>query len=80
IVSGYYKDKYWRKYFAAIATDTYDDERKEFARYTCRTWNSYYGGDARLVTVQYIQVKRPILPDGGQGQESRKLIAQYTCA
>jgi hypothetical protein len=80
IVSGYYKDKYWRKYFSAIARDTYADERKEFARYACHEWNAHYGGDARLDKIQMIMIKKPTLMDGGQGQEQRKLLAQYTCA
>ena len=80
IVNGYYKDKYWRKYFSAISTDSYADERKEFARFACRNWNAYYGGDARLETLQVIMIKKPTKLDGSTGQEQRKLIAQYTCA
>jgi hypothetical protein len=80
IVDGWYKDKYWRKYFAAIAQDDAEAERKEFARYVCRNWNSYYTGAARLDTLQIVMVRKPTLPDGGYGEETRKLIASYTCS
>jgi hypothetical protein len=79
IVNGYYKDKYWRKYLSAIAQDNYENEQREFARYACRTWNAHYGGQARLDTLQIITVKRPTLLDGGEGKETRTLVAEYTC-
>jgi hypothetical protein len=80
IVSGYYKDKYWRKYLTAIAGDNYSRHRREFAGYVCRNWNSYYGGDARLKTVQLIVVKQPTLMGGQEGEEDRELIASFTCS
>jgi hypothetical protein len=79
IVDGWYKDKYWRKYFAAIAEDDAEAERKVFAAYACRTWNAYYTGPARLNRLQIVMVRKPTLPEGGHGDETRKLIANYTC-
>ncbi len=79
IASGYYKDKYWRKYFASIADSDKGDERHQFAAYVCRTWNASHTDALDVETLDYVLVSERTLPDGERGEQSRKEVADYTC-
>jgi hypothetical protein len=79
IVGDYYGNKYWRKYFTAIADKERTDERRAFAAYACRTWNGHYGGDVRLVAVQVYRMTERTLPDYEDAPTVRTAIAQYRC-
>lgn len=79
IAGSYYRDKYWRKYVAAIAEPGRDDERQAFASYVCRTWNAAHIGDLDVDSLQYVLVSERTLPDGERGEQSRKNVANFTC-
>lgn len=79
IVDAYYRDKYWRKYFDAIVGDENANERREFASYTCRTWNGRYGGDVALARVEIYTMSVQTLPDNAPAPTRRATVGEYRC-
>lgn len=80
IAGDYYKDKYWRKYFASIADSGKTEERRQFAAYVCRTWNAAHTGTMDVEKLLYVYVSERTLPDGARGEQSRDNVASFTCA
>lgn len=79
IVGDYYKDKYWRKYLESIGVDGDKDNQREFAAYTCRTWNGHYGGDVELESVQIVRLSQRTLPGDQDPPVTRTIAGAYNC-
>ncbi|MGH2532481.1 MAG: HTTM domain-containing protein [Thermomicrobiales bacterium] len=79
IAGDLYKDKYWRKYLAAIARDANAAERREFAAFTCRSWNDHHTGGTELIALQISVMIERTLPDYGEAESQRDVISEYRC-
>jgi hypothetical protein len=80
IAGGYYKDKYWRKYFASIAGSGKAEERRQFAAYVCRTWNAAHTGTMDVEKLLYVYVSERTLPNGERSEQTKKNVATFTCS
>jgi hypothetical protein len=75
-----YGDKYWRKYIDEIPKAGKAAERRAYARYICRTWNSHYGGDVALEGFEIVRLHRPTRPNYEEAPVQRTTMAEYTCS
>jgi hypothetical protein len=81
IASDYYQDKYWRKYFDAIAPKVNAGKRNAFASYVCKTWNAYYADGMQVQSLVYVIVSEKTSPDGEpvEAQQGRGVLGRFTC-
>jgi hypothetical protein len=80
IPDSYYHDKFWRKYFDAIADDGDAAERRAFAQYTCRKWNDQNEGADYLDRLQFVRLRKATLPDNKQGDTKLFKISELSCS
>jgi hypothetical protein len=79
IPDGYYHNKFWRKYFDAMADDGYKQEQLAFATYTCVQWNAVHSGPERLDRLELIRLRKATLPDDKQGEVKLYKLTELTC-
>jgi hypothetical protein len=79
IVSDYYKDKYWRKYFDHLDGAGSEAEQLAMASYVCDQWNAQHDGDQRLAQLSFMQIRIQTLPDNQRGKPDIQTIRSFGC-
>jgi hypothetical protein len=79
IVSDYYKDKYWRKYFDHLNGSGSEAEQLAMASYICNHWNAVHEGDQRLSQLSFMQIRILTLPDNQRGKPDIQTIRSFGC-
>lgn len=75
-----YKDFRWRKYMVNLWSASFNQYRKYFARYLCRTWNESHPSDENVVNFEIIYMKEDTPPPGQPLPKAEKVpIFNWNC-
>ncbi len=74
-----YRGEHWRKYLNSI-TFGRREERRAFAAYVCRTWNTEHRAESALVSLQTFHMRRRILPNYQVPDAEPILRFTYNCS
>lgn len=72
------QDKYWRKFFQSAKRD--DENIRQFAAFTCRSWNAENSGDEKLSKIWLVQGYAKTLDDGHRDKPVFDQLGSWRCS
>lgn len=79
LISHMFKNERWRRYIMNLWGQDYVDQRPNYARYLCRTWNRTHTGDKQLISLELYYMLQETLDNYEQAPVRKLVLQKWDC-